>query len=199
MENYKPNSHKYRESNNEKVKEKKIEKVVSGTAKVKKKSEAKKFADVFITEDIENVKSYILMDVLVPAVKKAISDVVTNGIDMILYGESGRTKKSSASKASYRNYYDRGKNDRGNSSGMRRAYDYDDIILDDRGEAEDVLERMYELIDTYDNVSVADYYDLLGVSSDYTDNKYGWTELPNSSVVRVKDGYKIRLPKPMPL
>ena len=199
MENYKPNSHKYRESNNEKVKEKKIEKVVSGTAKVKKKSETKKFADVFITEDIDNVKSYILMDVLVPAVKKAISDVVTNGIDMILYGESGRTKKSSASKVSYRNYYDRGKNDRSSSSGMRRAYDYDDIILDDRGEAEDVLERMYELIDTYDNVSVADYYDLLGISSDYTDNKYGWTELPNSSVVRVKDGYKIRLPKPMPL
>lgn len=200
MENYKPNSHKYREMNNkEKATEKKVEKVVSGTTRVKKKSEAKKFADVFMAEDIENVKSYIFMDVLVPAVKKAISDVVTNGIDMILYGENGRTKKGSSSKVSYRSYYDRGKNNHSASSSVKRAYDYDDIILDNRGEAEDVLERMYELIDIYDNVSVADYYDLLGVSSDYTDNKYGWTELPNSSVVRVKDGYKIRLPKPMPL
>ena len=52
-----------------------------------------KFADVFISEDVNNVKSYIVMDVLVPAIKKAISDIVTNGIDMILYGKLGNQKR----------------------------------------------------------------------------------------------------------
>lgn len=59
-----------------------------------KKSEMQKFADVFISEDVNNVKSYIVMDVLVPAIKKAISDIVTNGIDMILYGETGKSKRT---------------------------------------------------------------------------------------------------------
>ena len=75
----------------------------------------------------------------------------------------------------------------------------DDIILESRGEAEDVLERMDELIATYQLVSVADFYDLVGVSGNYTDNKYGWTDIRNASVIRVRDGYMIKLPKALPL
>lgn len=93
MEEYKPNSHKSKEEQKNLVPEKRVEKVISGTVKSKKKSEMQKFADVFISEDVNNVKSYIVMDVLVPAIKKAISDIVTNGIDMILYGETGKSKK----------------------------------------------------------------------------------------------------------
>ena len=80
MEEYKPNSHKSKEDQKGAVSEKKVEKVIAGTVKSKKKSEIRKFTDVFISEDIDNVKSYILLDVLIPAIKKAISDVVTNGI-----------------------------------------------------------------------------------------------------------------------
>ena len=73
------------------------------------------------------------------------------------------------------------------------------IILESRGEAEDVLERMDELIATYQVVSVADFYDLVGVSGNYTDNKYGWTDIRNASVIHVRDGYMIKLPKALPL
>lgn len=72
MEEYKPNSHKSKEERKESIPEKHVEKVISGTVKPKKKSEMQKFADVFISEDVNNVKSYIVMDVLVPAIKKAI-------------------------------------------------------------------------------------------------------------------------------
>lgn len=201
MEEYKPNSHKYREEQKAgNTPEKKVEKVVNGSVKTKKKSEAKKLADIFIAEDVNNVKSYIFMDVLVPAVKKAISDIVTNGIDMVLYGETGRTKRNSAAKVSYGGCYTR-ENDRKNYSTQRNkaGYYYDDITLDNRGEAEDVLSRMDELVAMYGVVSVADLYDLVGVSGSYTDNKYGWTDIRNASVVRVKDRYMIKLPKALPL
>ena len=106
MEDYKSNSDKVRQ---EQQSEKKVEAVITGAAKTRKKGEMQKFADVFIAEDANNVKSYILMEVIVPAVKKAISDIVTTGIDMILYGEAGRSKKNgTASKVSYRNYYEQG-------------------------------------------------------------------------------------------
>lgn len=201
MEEYKPNSHKYKEDQNRSSPEKKVEKVIAGTVKSKKKSEIRKFTDVFISEDINNVKSYILLDVLIPAIKKAISDIVTNGIDMILYGETGKTKSNSiASKVSYRSYYD-GRNDRRDYSAIRTkiSYNYDDIIFDNRGEAEDVLSRMDELISTYGLVSVADLYDLVGVTGNYTDNKYGWTNIRSASVIRVRDGYMLKLPKALPL
>ena len=201
MEEYKPNSHKFKEDQKGSVPEKKVEKVIAGTAKSKKKSDIRKFTDVFVSEDVNNVKSYILLEVLVPAIKKAISDIVTNGIDMLLYGETGKTKSNStASKVSYRSYYD-GRNGRRDYSAVRTkiSYNYDDIILDNRGEAEDVLSRMDELISTYGLVSVADLYDLVGVTGNYTDNKYGWTNIRSASVIRVRDGYMLKLPKALPL
>mgnify|MGYP004450855969 CR=1 FL=1 len=83
MENYPSNSHKAREE----VAEKKVEKVVSGKTSTKKKSGMRKLSDTFLSEDVSNVKSYIFSEVLLPAAKKLVSDIVTNGIDMLLYGE----------------------------------------------------------------------------------------------------------------
>lgn len=197
MEEYKPNSHKSKEEQRGPVPEKKVEKVIAGTVKSKKKSEIQKFAGVFLPEDVDNVKSYILFDVIVPLIKKALSDTV----DAILYPEGRSGKNSTASKISYRSYYEK-PNERGrdyNNSRTRTGYSFDDIILDNRGEAEDVLSRMDELIATYGVVSVADLYDLVGVTGNYTDNKYGWTDIRSAQSIRVRDGYMLKLPKALPL
>ena len=199
---YAANSHRSKEENAAKITEKKkVEKVVKGKA-VKKKNNVRKLAGNFINEDIANVKTYIFSDILLPAAKKTISDMVTNGVDMILYGESGHRKsKSAADRVSYRNYYDRDRRDRDDDRDRKRrtGYSHDDIVLDSRGEANDVLERMDELIDTYGFVSVADMYDLVGLSGSYTDNKYGWTNLRNADVIRVRDGYLLKMPKAFPI
>lgn len=195
-EQYKPNSIKYKNEHKDNPTEKKVEKVVKGTV-VKKKNGVRKFTDIFISEDVANVKSYVLMEVLVPAVKKAISDIVTDGIDMILYGSTGGRKKSStnASYVSYRSYSDK-KDDRYyDSRSTRTGYSYDDIILNTRSEAEEVLLSMNELLDRYGVVSVADLYDLVGVTGNYTDNRYGWTNIRNAEVVRVRDGYLLKFPR----
>lgn len=182
---------------------KKIEPVVKGKVKTKKRSGIKKLSDVFISDDVNNIKSYIFMDVLVPATKKAISEVVTSGIDMLLYGETGRSsKRGSGNKISYSSYYDRDRRDSGRTvSGNRYSnrFDIDEIILETRAEAEEVLMQMDQLIDSYKMVSVADLYDLVGMSCDYTAQKYGWTNIRNAEVVRVRDGYRLKLPKILPI
>ena len=199
-EEYKPNSHKFREGQTEALTDKKIQKVVHGKVKTKPKSGMSKITDIFISEDAANVKSYIVMDVLVPAVKKAISDIVRDGIDMILYGESrGRRNSTSSSYVSYRDYSRSDDRDRFRDSRIRSGYNHDDIILESRGEAEEVLTRMDELIDTYGVVSVADLYDLIGKSCEYTDNKYGWTNIRNAEPIRVRNGYMLKLPKALPI
>lgn len=181
--------------------EKRAEKVIKGEAKVKK-NEMRKLTDVFISEDVGNVKNYILMDVIVPAVKKAIYDLVVGTLDMSLYGgRGGGAKRSTADKVSYRDYNGVSRRDERTYNTNRTAsgYSYDDIVVDTRGEAETVLMRMDEIMEEYESVRVADLYDLVGITGQYTDNNYGWTNIRNAEVVRVRDGYKIKMPRAIPL
>ena len=200
MVDYKPNSHRSKENQKDtSADRKKLEKVVTGTVKTKKKGEIRKFTDVFVSEDISNVKNYIFMDVLVPAIKKAISDIVTSGTNMILYGGTGGSRSSRVDRISYTDYSKRNSACPVDNYRSRSGYSYDDIILESRGEAEEVLTRMDELVEQYGVVSVADLYDLVGKSCEYTDNKYGWTNIRNAEPIRVRDGYMLKLPKALPI
>lgn len=197
MNNIEPNSHKHKEEN------KKVEKVVKGKVKTKKKNELQKLAGSIISEDAKTVKSYILLDVLIPSIKDAIEDIVTNGIRMILRGETGaRNRRSSSglSRISYNKAYD-SRNGRDRSPARRPVgYNLDDIVLETRGEAEEVLSHMDDLIETYGIVSVADLYDLIGYTNGtYNDNKWGWTNIRTAEPVHVRDGYLLKLPKVCPI
>lgn len=203
---YTPNSHKYKEEQKTAAaEEKRVQKVVKTPVKTKT-NEVRKFADIFISEDITNVKNYIFMDVLVPAIKKAIYDIVTNGIDMFLYGGSGKNKSSaSGTKVSYRSYYDQ-KNPN-SSSGYRSSestkshngFEYDDIIFNNRGEAEAVKQQMQGAIGRYGFVTVADLYDMVDLPAPYTSQKYGWMDVSGAEAVRVRDGYMLKLPRAVPI
>lgn len=200
MGTYQPNSHRFREEQKETKKERKIEKVVSGTAKVKKKSELGKVAKVFISDDAKNVGDYVLLDVVIPMLKKGLM----GALDMILNGNTGGSyrDRSTASKVSYRKFYDDRRDDRHGyeSRARNRArFDYDDILYESRAEAEAVLDRMWEAIEEYDYVSVADMYDMADLTAPFTSNKYGWTSLRSAYVSHVRDGYIIKLPRVEPL
>lgn len=198
MEEYRSNSHKSREKQNDSVPEKKVEKVITGLAKSKKKTGLQKIMNVFVADDINDVKSYIIEDIVVPAAKDIILDAVKAVLGV--NGRSGRSNTNS-SKVSYRKYFNDGNHrESAGSTRTKTGYEYDDIVIDNRGEAEDVLLRMDELIATYGLVSVADFYDLVGITGNYTDNKYGWTDIRSATVVRAgRDGYMIKLPKALPL
>lgn len=197
MEKYEGNSHRMKELQRaEAQEEKRVHKVVTGNVKTRE-NKGRKITDIFISEDAANVKSYIFMDVLVPAIKKAISDIVTDGIDMILYGGSGgRKKTSSGNKVSYRKYYDDRRDDRRETSYRdRNRFDYDDIEFETRGEAEAVRNEMEDCIERYGMVSVADMYDMAGLAAPYTSSKYGWTSIRTAEIKRTRGGYVIELPR----
>ena len=195
---YPSNSYKSKQVSKQAPEEKKkVEKVVKGAVKVKKKNA---ITNAFISDEASNVKSYIFADVLIPTIKKTVADIISDSVNMIFFGESGRNKRSTAgSKVSYRDYYDRRDDNRNYSGTRRNTYSYDDIIVNTRGEAENVIENLLDIIEEYGMVSVADLYDLVGITGQYTDHKYGWTNLRNADYVRVRDGYLLKLPKAIPL
>lgn len=195
---YQPNSHKYKKEQAELAenKPKKAEKVVTGQVRIKKKN---KLTDVFISEDAKNVKSYALMEVLVPALKKAVVDIVTDGVNMIFYGEKGR-RSSGIDRISYRQYSDPRNTPRVGPTRPNSVYDYDKITLESRSEAEAVLTGLDDMIETYGRATVADLYDLIGVSHNFTDNAYGWYNLSEARAVpALGGGFTLRLPKVTPI
>lgn len=199
MNDYKPNSHRSK-AEQQQTEKKKMDKVVTGAVKTRKKGELRKITDSLIAEDAKSVGSFILTDVVIPNIINLVEDIVIKGIRMFLRGDAGSSssKRSGAGYISYKSFSDR-KEDSYSNDRFRSGYGYDDIILETRGEAEEVLDRLREAIEVYDMVSVADLYDLVGKSCNYTDNKYGWTNLRNAEPIRVRDGYLLKMPKAMPL
>lgn len=68
---------------------------------------------------------------------------------------------------------------------------------------DDVLEHMKQLLETYGNVTVADFYDLVGLIPNSEDTERGWTKLENVKVeeyTRLIDNelvrYRLILPEP---
>jgi len=182
--------------------EKKVDRVVSGNVIRAKKTFGQKASEMFFGDDTHSVVDYILNDILIPAFKSTVSDMVNGGIEMLLFGE--RRSSSGASKI-YRdrsrsyvpyNRISREDDRRSLSRSARTNHDFDQITIESRGEAEDVLSHLVDLIEDYEVASVADYYDLLGIESKFTDSKYGWTNVRDAYVERVRNGYSIHLPRP---
>lgn len=182
----------------------KVEAVVQGGVKSKKKSEFRKIADRFVADDMSKITKSIVDDTIVPSIKKAISDMIVNAVDTVLYGESGRSRRSGygssgASRVSYRAYYEDDRR-RSAQSQNRSDVDYDELIFDTRADADAVLDSMQEIISCYGKVSIADLYDLARVTTtNYTLNNYGWTDISGCRSIRVRDGYILKLPRPIPI
>lgn len=197
MKQYQSNSDKERQEASRQS-EKKVEAVVVGTAKTRKKGELQKLVNEFVPGNFSIIKSDILRNIIVPSLKKAVSDIVKVGIDMILYDG----KQAQSSKVSYRNYYDRD-NDKvraGSSINRFNNLDYDDILFETRGDAETVLDAMNDIISQYGIVTISDLYDLARVPNDnFTLNRYGWSSISGACAIRVRDGYILKLPRAIPI
>jgi len=195
-----------KESEAESPEDKKVEPVVKGEVTRRKKPLGKRFHETFLGGDARGTAQYVVFSVLIPAAKDMLVEAGAQGIERLVYGESKRRGGYRGSMATGHIAYNRppGVSDRPPPATLsRRArsrFDFDEIILQSRGEAEEVLDRMFDLLSRYDSVSVADLYELTGVQSAHTDQKWGWTDLRGSSVHRTRTGgFLLDLPEPNPL
>lgn len=204
---YPSNSKLVKEKNKAEQKDKEpVEKIVSGPVERRKRGMGAKVLKTFLVEDSESILQYIVMDVLVPAAKNTISDVVTQAIQQAFWGgrnQSGsnnsRSGYTSYSKVSTPGRVVGADAPRTLSRQARAVHNFNDVVLKTRVEAEDVIDQMRTMVDQYGMVSVNDLYDMVGLTSDFTDAKWGWTNLRSASVRQVRGGYLLDLPDTEPL
>lgn len=212
MDDFPANSHRAREREQVVAPEpKRVEKIVEGEVKRRKKSLGKRIVETFLGGDARSVAAYLMMDVLVPSAKDTIADMFSQGIERMLFGESrSRSRRpsgysGSSGYVSYNRYSasssppaPRREEPRNQMSRRGRSqHEFDDIVLATRVEAEEVLDRLFDLISRYQTASVADFYEMVGESKNQIDERWGWTDLRSASIVKLRgEGYLINLPKP---
>lgn len=195
-------------SNSNKAKENRAEPIeFSGQVSLKKKTKFEKFADAFIATDRGSIKSYIFMDVIIPAIKKATWDVITSALDMFLYGGQSPSMKNSSNRGStYINYNSINTNNkqpaRINYGYSNNIFDFDsNLEFDNQMDAVNFINTMNDILSRYNIVTVSDVYDLLRIPIDnYQATKYGWVDLRDA---RPQPGtnrkWYVKLPKPYPI
>lgn len=182
---------------NEKIPVKTDNKIISGNARVRHEDNMLK--SIF-AEDLKSVARYAVEDVVVPGIKRVIAETLINGVNNLFYGHSSaKNRYSYDDRPSYRSYYDNKRSAiRRETKMTRRASDCKEIEFDTWDEAEKVLNQLVYLIHSqYKIARVADLYEFIGISGEYTDNNYGWVDLSDAVIKPYRDIYILSLPQPM--
>lgn len=213
VDSLEPNSHKYKaekadkEARRDSKSRDKISPIVKRDQVVStKKPISKKFAEAFMTEDVKDIKSWLILDLLIPGIKNTVLDILS----MMFFGElNSRSRRDRRRDDYYTNYssYYRGRSGRRDEDYRRRRdrddyYDSDDrvdfrnIVLRNRDDAERVIIAMRDRIRDTGSVSVAEFLDLVDITGKYTDNNYGWEDERDIGIRRVSSGYLIDVAEP---
>ena len=96
-------------------------------------------------------------------------------------------------------YYQGGSGNRQGNPNRAVGRSLQNLDFEFRGDADDTLSQMYDAIRQYGQVSVGDLWDLMGVSNESTDYNYGWYNLDGAFIKGIPGGYRLMLPRPVPL
>lgn len=198
--NYPGNTHRARDKRRPEKEEKIVEQVTSGKVVQRKKPIGRKIADTFAGDNLRNVGEYVLFDILIPAAKSMVVDAMSKGTERAFFGD---TRRSSGNRPGYTSYNRMSSPSRVEprqiSYRARASHEFNEIVLEDRGEAEFVLDRLGDLVEEYGMATVNELYDLVGITGSFTDDKWGWTDLRTAHVSNVRGGYLLNLPKTIPI
>ena len=190
-------------SNTSEDKKKRLEKVIQGNVVKRNDGFLKRAITSIVSSDIttQDLRDELIFDYLVPTVKDTLVDMGKMLLDAIFYGSIVSRKKSGngikAAKVSYSDYYD--SKTKQVQVSNHTSYDFGTYAFQSRTDAEAALDQLIDIIREYSQVSVADFCDVIGVTCNFTDNKYGWTDLSKTTISRTHDGYVINFDKPSPL
>ena len=201
----------------------KLDKIVSGTVTVKKSPLYKRAISAIIVEDVRTVGPGVVRDVLIPALRDLAFDMVngfasrTFGIQIQRPSTQSMIRHTSASGVFNRavsqpvNYSftnsnrptmntPDGKGGYTSTATKNETFVLDDFVFEDRGQAQAALEGLENLIEEYQQAPVSSLYDMLGLTSDHVQQRWGWRSTVGAEVIRSSSGgYILRLPKAQPL
>lgn len=185
----------------------KMKKVVSAQpTKVKKSLFGRLVKGLVGPDGLPSIGAQVNEEIIIPAIKNIIFDAITSGLSRTLnmdyraprggYTQYNRGPQGRSGGTNYSNRYNQQHEPEERKVARTVRYGVEEYIIPDRYDASHVLTTLTENADRYDVTSIADYYELIGVPSQHTDNNYGWTidSITKATIVPVRGGYIIKFP-----
>jgi len=211
IKNYPSNSHKAKAIAKKESDTKKQHKIVPVEGAVAKKATDGAGAKVlkWFGQDKDELRQYVIQDVIKPSIGQGILDILS----MLFFGTSTR----SGGNVRYTSGNTRVRYDRISTSGAttqtRRATrqaspiysGYQDLVFQSRAMAEDVRMSLEDILDGFNQVTVADLYQSVKdedgntLPYNYNDFDYGWKNLAEVQIIARGDGYLLKMPAPQQL
>lgn len=201
------NSHTDRNNKSKVTQKPRLDPVVSSDKLVKsKKTLGEKFKNAFIKDDLKDIKTWIINDVVVPGVKGLILDTISMAFFHETCSRHGVYNGGSSNRVQYQSYFKSSNNSKPNNTKRIDNYndnsdrvDYRDIILLDKQDAERIVSALWDNIRDYNQVSIGDLYSLIGVRANHADYNWGWTDERDINVRRVAQGFLIDVAPAVPI
>ena len=182
-------------------------------ASIKQPTTRQKIKRAFIADEINDVKSYALFDVVIPSIKRVIRDLIMNAIDMTFYGRSKASRdprddrdstyvdyRSAYRRNRDRDYDDRDRRDNPRSRSVQQVgvRELDRVVFAEKADAIDALSFVLDNIEEYGAATVADFLSCARLETSPIHSKWGWYDAKGASVRECPDGsgYYVDLPKP---
>lgn len=188
---YKSNSYKSKAE----AEKKEVRKVVKGNVRRHEKTTSERIKEQL---NIENFWDELLFGVLIPSAKEIFDVCITNTKDILLYGEvkepaGRRTSSRRGAYVSYDGYSKRDPRRRDREAARRARFDFSDIEFDDLDDIDEVIDELKDVWTVYNEISVAQFYQAVGVEVRPTDSNWGWLDIRSFTTA---DTYKVKSPNP---
>lgn len=205
---YPSNTHADKEA----MRNKKVEQITSSAVVRKKRPRWSALREVFIAGSLRGSFRWVVSEIVLPGVRDMIWEAGSEGWRSLILGEGRRRSAAAAPPGGVSQFAYNRMSQPGTPYHMmtgaqrvmsrvgRARHNFDEIVLTSRTEAADVIDRLFELLQRYDQVSVAELYTLVGITPNHTDHKWGWTNLQGAGPTPTREGgFLLDLPEPHPL
>lgn len=195
----------------------KVEKAIEGEASVKRKPIGKRFASIFTGVSLKDVFDDVVDQAVIPGIKgmfrdageRALDRWLGNGPNSRIPNAAARTMVTNVAHVAYNKF------SAPNAATVRPSpaqqpmqmsrrgqsvHDFEEIEFQTRGDASIVLDLMYDRLEQYGSVSVAEFYGWADVRGNFTDQNWGWRDLTGAGPTKGRNGlYVLNLPAPVDL
>ena len=166
-----------------------------------KKSKMNSLGKSVIQGSITDAIANAISDLIIPAGRDLLFNVVTSVSQTLIYGDSEQPPVSNGvNRIPYSSISNYNRMGRPTTHVQKiRQRPEDGFIFKTKSDADTALAHLRDACDNFGVVSVQALYEFCEQSAPYTANKYGWMNLDDARVEHTRDGYTIKLPRSMPL
>lgn len=158
-----------------------------------------RLSEVFTAEDTGSVASFVFTRLVIPRLQVLAVDTINAVARAIFLGErtSEPSRKKPGGYTSYQGYYEGNKAKPKLSSSKKTSgsYQFQEVIVDSYGDAQLILDKLDEILESQGYVTVSDLYEAADLPCPFTGNYYGWDNISAARITTDSDGYLIEMPQ----